>query len=359
MPAYKDEERNTWYVRFYYTDWTGQRKQKKKRGFKTQREAKAFERDFLKEIPQNTDITLQQLYNIYIEDNSEKLKQGTIDIKENIFNNHILPYFKNTKIDKITPSSIRMWQNEILRKNLSYTYTRSINNQMSTIMNYAIKYYGLKSNPCHISGTIGKKNAGEMSFWTLDEYSKFRSVIYREDHICEFDLLYWGGLRKGELVALTPNDILEDSVSINKTASFRSGKIYISTPKTDNSCRVVTLPKFCIDELHHYVNRLYGITPEERIFDINSNNALNKALERYADKAGVKKIRIHDLRHSHASLCVEMGMDILLISKRLGHENIETTLRTYAHLYPDKQKALATELNSKAIETLKLSQKNK
>lgn len=77
MPAYKDEERNTWYVRFYYTDWTGQRKQKKKRGFKTQREAKAFERDFLKEIPQNTDITFQQLYNIYIEDNSEKLKQGT------------------------------------------------------------------------------------------------------------------------------------------------------------------------------------------------------------------------------------------------------------------------------------------
>lgn len=226
-------------------------------------------------------------------------------------------------------------------------------------MNYAIKYYGLKSNPCHISGTIGKKNAGEMSFWTLDEYSKFRSVIYREDHICEFDLLYWGGLRKGELIALTPNDILEDSVSINKTASFRSGEIYISSPKTDSSCRVVTLPKFCMDELHHYINRLYGITAEERIFDINSNNALNKALERYANKAEVKKIRIHDLRHSHTSLCVEMGMDILLISKRLGHENIETTLRTYSHLYPDKQKALATELNSKALETLKLSKNNK
>lgn len=357
MPVYKDEKRNTWYVRFYCTDWTGQKKQKFKRGFKTQREAKAFERNYLKEPPKNTDITLQQLYNLYVEDNSQKLKIGTLDMKENIFNNHILPYFKNTKINEITPTSIRMWQNEILKKKLSDTYTRAINNQMSTIMNYAIKYYGLTSNPCHIAGTIGKKNAGEMNFWTLDEYSKFRSVIHREDHLCAFDLLYWGGLRKGELMALTPADVYEDYISINKTATYRNKELYISSPKTEGSKREVMLPDFCIKELTTYISKLFGIESDDRIFDIGANNTLNTALERYAAKAGVKKIRIHDLRHSHASLCVDMGMDILLISKRLGHENIETTLKTYSHLYPDKQKMVASELNEKALEAFKKHEK--
>lgn len=357
MPAYKDEERNTWYVRFYYTDWTGQRKQKTKRGFKTQREAKAFEREFLKEPSKNTDYTLQQLYDIYIEDNSEKLKLGTVDLKTNIFKKHILPYFKNTKINEITPASIRMWQNEILKKKFSDTYSRSINSHMSAIMNYAVKYYGLPSNPCHIAGTIGKKHAGEMNFWTLDEYSKFRSVIHNEGHLCAFDLLYWGGLRKGELMALTPADVLKDGISINKTASYRNKTLYVSSPKTPNSKRIVTLPEFCIKELKEYISKLYGIEQSDRIFDLNSNSVLNKNLERYAKKAGVKRIRIHDLRHSHASLCVDMGMDILLISKRLGHDNIETTLKTYSHLYPDKQKTVASELNDKALETFKKYEK--
>ena len=105
--------------------------------------------------------------------------------------------------------------------------------------------------------------------------------------------------------------------------------------------------------LNDYINRLYGIQQEDRIFDYNSNQAINNVLNRHIEKAGVKKIRVHDLRHSHASLCVEMGMDILLISERLGHENIETTLKTYSHLYPNKQQMLASELNDKALETFK------
>ena len=353
MPAYKDEERKTWYVRFYYTDWTGQRKQKKKRGFKTLREAKEFERSFLKEPPKNNDYTLKQLYDIYINDVSGKLRHSTLEMKENIFKNHILPYFGKTKIAEISPASIRMWQNEILKKDLTDTYRRSINTQFSAIMNYAVKYYGLTSNPCHIAGTMGKKHADEMNFWTLDEYSKFRATLYNPREICLFDILYWGGLRKGELLALTPADVTEEGLSITKTASFKKSLAIISEPKTPKSKRMVTLPDFCLNELNDYISRLYGIQPEDRIFDYNSNQAINNVLARHTEKAGVKKIRVHDLRHSHASLCVEMGMDILLISERLGHENIETTLKTYSHLYPNKQQMLASELNDKALETFK------
>lgn len=353
MPAYKDEERKTWYVRFYYTDWTGQRKQKKKRGFKTLREAKEFERNFLKEPPKNNDYTLQQLYDIYIDDVSGKLRHSTLEMKENIFKNHILPYFGKTKIAEISPASIRMWQNEILKKDLTDTYRRSINTQLSAIMNYAVKYYGLTNNPCHIAGTIGKKHANEMNFWTLDEYSKFRATLYNPREICLFDILYWGGLRKGELLALTPADVTDEGLSITKTVSFKKSQAVISEPKTPKSKRTVTLPDFCLSELNDYISKLYGIQPEDRIFDYNSNQAINNVLARHTEKAGVKRIRVHDLRHSHASLCVEMGMDILLISERLGHENIETTLKTYSHLYPNKQKMLASELNEKALETFK------
>ena len=210
------------------------------------------------------------------------------------------------------------------------------------------KYY-----ESQIAGTIGKKNAYEMNFWTLDEYSKFRATLYNPREICVFDILYWGGLRKGELLALTPADVINGGLSINKTVSFKKSIPIFSEPKTPKSKRTVTLPDFCMIELNEYINMLYGIQPEDRIFDYNSNQAINNVLNRHIEQAGVKKIRVHDLRHSHASLCVEMGMDILLISERLGHENIETTLKTYSHLYPNKQLMLASELNDKALETFK------
>lgn len=350
MPAYKDEQRDTWYAMFYYTDWTGERKRKKKRGFKTKREALNFERQFLNGPTANTDLVFSKLYSLYLDDIKLKIKSSTIDTKQNIIENHILPYFKSKKIADITSADIRMWQNEILKKGLSDTYNRSINSQMSAILNYAVKYYGLSSNPCTAAGTIGSKNADEMLYWTLDEYKQFISVIKEPRYHIAFNLLYWGGLRKGELVALTPADVLEGAVSINKTGTWRNKEYVATEPKTKKSKRIVTLPEFCYKELCKYINQLYGIKPDDRIFDFNSNGVLNKALEKYAKRAGVKIIRVHDLRHSHASLCIEMGMNILLISERLGHENIETTLNTYSHLYPNKQTMLASELNNKANE---------
>lgn len=351
MPAYKDENnRGTWYASFFYTDWTGKRRRKKKRGFKTRREALEYERNFLTEPVSNSDITLSKLYSLYMDDVKGKIRVSTVALKENIIVNHILPYFGDKKICDISAANIRMWQNEILKKGLSKTYTRTINSQFSAIMNYAVNYYGLPSNPCKTAGMIGDKHSDEMLYWTLDEYNKFIATVKQPCYRVAFDILYWGGLRRGELMALTPADIVEDGININKSASWRNKELIISEPKTKKSKRIVTLPQFCYDELCDYVSRLYGIKETDRIFDFNSNGVLNKYLDRHAEQAGIKRIRVHDLRHSHASLCVEMGMNILAISERLGHENIETTLNTYSHLYPDKQKMLAIELNKKAHE---------
>lgn len=355
MPAYKDEKnRGTWYAMFYYVDWTGIRKRKKKRGFKTRREALAFERDFLKEPAVNTEITFSQLYDIYLKDVSGKKRDSTIETKSSIIKLHVLPYFKDKKIAEISAADVRMWQNEIIKKDFSKTYMHSINSQLSSILNYAVKYYGLKSNPCTIAGSIGSKKARTMLYWTMDEYKQFISVVKEPGYHIAFNILYWGGLRKGELMALTPADISNGALNIRKTGGFKSKKYREHEAKTEKSMRTVTLPEFCYNELCEYVSKLYGITEHDRIFDFNSNSTLNSALKRYAQKAGVKEIRVHDLRHSHVSLCIEMGMNILEIKDRMGHENIETTLNTYAHLYPNKQNMLASALNEKWKELLEI-----
>lgn len=353
MPAYKDEKnRGTWYSMFYFVDWTGQRKRKKKRGFKTRREALAFEREFLSGPITNTELTFSKLYSLYLKDNTSKKKETTIDTKTSIVKLHILPYFKDKKISEISAADIRMWQNEIIKKNFSKTYMRSINNQLSSILNYAVKYYGLTSNPCTIAGTIGSKKAGTMQYWTMDEYKQFISVVKEPGYHIAFNLLYWGGFRKGELASLTPADIVDGAIVVSKTGNWKNQQFKTTEAKTDNSMRTVTLPEFCYKELCDYVSKLYGIEEHDRIFDFSSNSTLNTALKRYAKKAGVKEIRVHDLRHSHASLCIELGMNILLIKDRLGHKDIETTLNTYAHLYPNKQTMLASELNEKGKELL-------
>lgn len=122
MPVYKDEERETWYVRCYYEDFTGKKKQIKKRGFKLQREAKEWEADFLRKQNGSTDMTFRSMYEIYIEDMGHRYRQSTIDGKKHVFEKLILPYFENKPINKITPKDIRSWQNELIGKAYSNSY---------------------------------------------------------------------------------------------------------------------------------------------------------------------------------------------------------------------------------------------
>ena len=119
----------------------------------------------------------------------------------------------------------------------------------------------------------------------------------------------------------------------------------ISTPKTKNSIRTVTMPKFLCDEMQDCLKLYYSLQPDDRIFPV-TKYYLNHEMERGCKASGVKKIRVHDLRHSHASLLIEMGCQPLLIADRLGHEKIQTTLNTYSHLYPNKQAEVAAQLEN-------------
>ena len=350
MPVYKDDKRNSWYTSFYYTDWMGNKKKKMQRGFKTQREAKAFERKFLERSQASPDMTFENLVILYMEDCKSRLKPTTYTNKEYVINLKVLPYFKNMPINKIEPATIRKWQNELLdhENNYAPTYLKSVHNQITAIFNYAMKYYRLPSNPARIAGSMGKKNADSMLFWTMDEFEKFLPCV--SDKIASrtmYELLFWTGIRIGELLALTLNDFdfTAQTVSINKNYARHEGQDLIMEPKTPKAKRTITIPSFLCDLVKEYVTHLYDYQPHERLFT-NTKSYLHHEMLRGCKHSGVKRIRIHDIRHSHASFLIEEGFSPLLISERLGHENIETTLQTYSHLYPNKHGEVADRIQS-------------
>ena len=200
----------------------------------------------------------------------------------------------------------------------------------------------------NISSSLGAKYSSvkEMDFWTKEEYLKFsEAVMDKPRSYYAFEMLYWCGMRSGELLALTPADIdfEKQTVTISKTFHRSKGRDIITSPKTKKSNRTIKMPKFLCEEMQEYISMLYGLKKKDRIFTI-TKSYLHHEMDRGARAAGVKRIRIHDLRHSHISLLIDMGFSAVAIADRVGHESIEITYR-YAHLFPSKQTEMADKLD--------------
>lgn len=348
MPVYKDEQRGTFFCSFYYTDWTGEKKKKTKRGFKLKRDAQAYERSFLEQTRGEPTMTFASLVELYQEDSKRRLRESTYKTKHARIQARILPFFAKMPICQITPITVRKWQNELLEYDYKDTYLRTLHNLLSIIFNYAVRYYGLKENPCHKAGPIGKERAEGLNFWTREEYAKFIQTIEPNtiEHV-GFQILYWSGIRIGELLALTPADFDFKSKTISITKSYQriAKQDIITEPKTPKSNRVVMIPDFLCEEIKEYIERRYNIKPTDRLIPFTKSYFYPR-LEKGCELAGIRKIRVHDIRHSHASLLIELGFSPLLIAERLGHEKVDTTLNTYSHLYPNKQAELVEKLEN-------------
>lgn len=346
MPTYKDKNKSTFYCSFYYTDWTGAKKKKKKEGFKKEGDAKKFEIEFLSKQQNNCDMSFNTLVELYLEDAKTRVRITTFENKKTLINLKVLPYFKKMSINNITPNHVRKWQNELIKKDYAQTYLKTINNQLSAIFNFAIKYYNLNSSPALKAGSMGKKNADCMQFWTLKEFKQFIKYDDKPISLLAFKVLFWTGVRSGELMALTFKDIdlINKTIDINKTYTRLNGEDIISEPKTPKSKRKISISDSLCDDIKIYENKLYDFKEDDRIFHF-TKYFLKHEMDRICKKSGVKPIRTHDLRHSHASLLIELGFTPLLISERLGHEKVQTTLDTYSHLYPNKGDVVANKLN--------------
>ena len=348
MPAYKDEQRGTWYVRFRYTDWTGKRVETTKRGFATKREAKEYEEEAKREKTAAAGMTFGELYKIYIEDARHRLRESTIYTKEAIIDKHVLKYFASALLENVTPANIRQWQTELLKQKIAPTHIHYIQAQFSAVMNYGVKYYGLSSNPIKIAGAIGKTKSPVMNYWTIEEFQKYMEAENSTLHRAAVMVLFWAGLRCGEMLALTAADVDAEKqiLHVNKTYHYiKTGKEFTSPPKTPGSIRDVSAPSVVFDAIKEHLARMYG--QPERIFPISSE-ALRQHFDLITKRAGLKRIRLHDLRHSHASYLINKNVPIKIISARLGHDNIETTLRTYAHIYKDTEAAVSEMLEEDA-----------
>jgi len=352
MSASKDTKRGSWKVYIRYKDWQGVKQIHTKRGFATKREALEYEREFLLKKSKDVNMSFPDFVAIYMEDMKPRLKLNTFLTKKHIIKSKIIPYFELKSLAEITATDIIQWQNELLSKRdendkpYSQTYLRSVQNQLSAIFNHACRFYGLSVNPSKQAGKMGKAKSKEMLFWTKEEYLKFAEAMKKKPiSYYAFEVLYWTGIREGELLALVRGDIQLDvkKLTINKSYQRLEGKDYVTTPKTEKSNRVIELPDFLCKELEDYFGMLYKCAENTRLFTF-SKSYLHHEMDRGVKATGVKRIRIHDVRHSHVAHLIELGFSPLAIAERMGHEGINITFN-YAHLYPSKQKALADKLN--------------
>lgn len=317
-----------------YQDWTGARKQKCKRGFSTRKEAADWELQFKLQKKASVDMTMESFCTMYEEDVRPSLKQSTWLTKENIIQKKILPYLGKRKVSEITAKDVMDWHNQMRKlktktgKPLSPTYLKTIHGQLSTIFNHAVKYYDLSTNPARKAGALGEEEGKEMLFWTKEEYKRFAE----------------------EMMDKTPADFnfKKKTLRINKSYQRLKGEDVISTPKTKNSVRTVIMPQFLCDEMQDCLKLYYSLKPDDRIFPV-TKYYLNHEMERGCKASGVKKIRVHDLRHSHVSLLINMGYTALAIGKRVGHSAEKITYR-YAHLFPSVQQDMAEQLDAENMD---------
>lgn len=346
MPAYKDTKKNTWYAKFRYNDWQGNRKETTKRGFPTKKAAKEYEEEYKRKAQGNPTMTFQSLYDIYAEDMKQRNKESSFSSVSNTLIKHALPVLGQIPISEITPNVIRKWQNNLSSytnkgKPLSPTSIMNINRRLSTVFNFGVKFYGLAKNPMHVTGTQGK-NEKRVEFWSKEEFDLFIAAVSDPLYNALFNLLFYSGMRIGEALALTSDDV-DFSIgkyTINKTLAS-NGKI--TPPKTESSNRTITLPPSVNQQIENTFERL--AVDSGRIFPTNYNNA--RYHYRQAIKiSGVRPLQIHCLRHAHASLLIAQGVPITAISKRLGHTSPKITLSIYSHAMQDSDENIAALLDT-------------
>lgn len=360
----KNEKNGTWEVRCYYKNIYGELKQKTKRGFKKKSDAIDWERDFKNQKGNRLDMTFGAFVEIYFKYEEARLKYNTMLTKKYVVEKKILPYFQHRQMEDISTADVIEWQNHILAekdengKAFSQTYLKTIHAQLSAIFNHAVNMYGLPNNPARKAGTMGSEDMEEIEYWTKEEYQMFIDEIADKDvSYYAFEMLYWCGIRLGELLALTRSDFdfVNNKVRINKSYQKLKRKEYITTPKTKKSNRVISMPAFLATEMQEYIDQLYGYDDDTRIFQL-SKSYMHHEMDRGAKAAGVKRISIHGLRHSHISLLLQMGFSAVAVGNRVGHESVHITFK-YAHLFPSVKDEMANKLDMEREEVIDVREK--
>ncbi len=345
----------------YISPETHKKKSTCKRGFVRLQDAKNWIRDELPALIKQLEhketldenLTMAELIEHYMEDAKIRKEETTCLTKAHIIETKILPHFKNKKVYDISAKDVRNWQNTMMTeigkngKPYSPTYLRSISNQLSAILNYAVTFHNLPFNPVLRVERMGTKNPEEeQPIWTLEEYQRFSEVMQDKPmFFYAFEVLYWSGLRLGELLGLTKDDVSLEDGTLKVARSYKTQVHKDGKTKTVTSKRTVHIPQNLVDELAEYMETLYGLSGTDKLFP-TSKTTLHKRLKEGANQVGLEKITIHGFRHSHISMIMNdvQCASVMDIAKRAGHKKPSTTM-IYSHRYKNKDQMIADELN--------------
>ena len=350
--CFSTQIKKSWSVRFRFNE-SGIEIQKRLTGYKTKKEAENGYIDFInnskKQLPKKENTFLfEELYEEFKQFQKSRIKESSFYDFYSKSNLHILPYFKKYEVSKITPKILLDWQNTI--NNYSFKHKSNLRSYLNSILKYAEKYYNIENQLKKVDGFRNVALKKEMLFWTPEEFNLFIKKVNREEYRAFFYALYYTGARKGELLATTWNDwdLKNNILNINKSITNKTfnGVYAITTPKNQSSIRKISFPQILADVIKKLKvgneNNNFVFFGESPLPDTTTKRIQQEA----CNKANVKTIRIHDFRHSHASLLISNGASIVSVAKRLGHINIEQTLNTYAHMMPKEDERILNILQS-------------
>ncbi|RDW17596.1 site-specific integrase [Oceanobacillus arenosus] len=345
MPVYKDKERGTYY---FITRVNG--KQIKRRGFKSSGEAKRAEAQAILDADELDleDPTFEFMANEYLDWYKKRRKESSYNKISGITNNHLIPFFGKKKLNNIKNRDITKFHDKLIDDKKAVASMKIIHVVLSAIFNYAIKQEYTTKNPARIVGNVEGKPKKHMDYWILDEFKKFINEVDEFIYYVFFMTLYYSGMRKGEALALTWGDVDFDNNNINVDKTNYNLKV---TSTKNEVVRKIEMPKFVM----RLLSQLNAQCETEPKLTYNvfgefhkplPTSTIDRRLAKYIKASGVKTIRIHDFRHSHASYLINKGVIISVISKRLGHTNVATTLNTYSHLYPSTESEAVKDMEN-------------
>lgn len=382
MPIYKMDGakygKTKYRVRINYVDAFGKNKQIDRVTY-GMAEAKELERQLsieIKEASPIKSITIENLFNEYIRIKQHEVRESSLNKTSSILTLHILPFLGDVKLKNINMKVLQAWKNDMEEKqistksglkNLGIRTKQNAYGELRALLNYAVKMEYITQNPLLKIGNFRDVNTikDEMQYYTPDEFRQYinaarfcaeKSPTNADwDYYVFFCIAFYTGLRKGEIHALKWSDISGEYLSVKRSITQKlKGQDRETPPKNKSSIRTIQMPKPLIDTLNAHKERyksLKGFNDDFRICGGTRplrDTSVENANIKFAKLAGVKKIRIHDFRHSHASLLANNGINIQEIARRLGHANIEMTWNTYAHLYP-REEEHATQILDKIM----------
>lgn len=340
MSIHKDDRTGKYYVKY---------KNKTYRGYVTKHEAQQCEAKLRLQNDQTkiVNIKLYDLIRDYLKVYKSTVTYGTYHKVDAIFNLIIIPNTANKAVGSITELDCRSFREAIEKTDYSTRYKNEILNVYKAVFKHAEKYYKLKENPTYVIDSFKKtqaeklkKKEKETSIWSPEEFQRFISKCNRSIYKELFMILYFTGMRIGEAQALTWSDFYNGSLHITKNLTKKSEhEAYeIKEPKTVSSVRSITLGSVInqfLEDFKKQEMKLAGFNENWYIFGRLKPlpyTSIERIKNQVIKEAGVKSITLHGFRHSHASNLIANGMNIVAVSRRLGHSDINITLQIYTHL---------------------------